>query len=313
MVFQDKNYWSLILGGSSGFGLATAKKLSSMGMNIFIIHRDRKGSMQRIEEDFLEIKKNGVQFSSLNIDALSPNGIKNICDELQNLLGSKGKLRLLMHSIAFGNLKLIAPKKEELKEVLFKKLGKKLNSTESDIKQAINEIFEEGEFRFADIIAPPKYNNTMFINDEDIQDTIYAMGSSLLTYTQHIYQKKIFASDARVIGMTSEGNEVAWRGYAAVSAAKVVLESVARSIALEFAPFGLRANIVQAGVTNTPALRLIPGNQQLMANAKKRNPFKRLTTPQDVANVISLLTTDEASWINGSVIRVDGGERIVGA
>ena len=51
----------------------------------------------------------------------------------------------------------------------------------------------------------------------------------------------------------------------------------------------------------------------LKAQAVLRNPFGRLTTPRDVANVISLLSTDEAAWINGCVIRVDGGEHISGA
>jgi NAD(P)-dependent dehydrogenase (short-subunit alcohol dehydrogenase family) len=71
--------------------------------------------------------------------------------------------------------------------------------------------------------------------------------------------------------------------------------------------------VIQAGVTDTPALRAIPGHEQLVAQARLRNPFARLTTPRDVANAISLLCTDEAAWINGEVIRVDGGEHISGA
>jgi enoyl-[acyl-carrier protein] reductase I len=51
----------------------------------------------------------------------------------------------------------------------------------------------------------------------------------------------------------------------------------------------------------------------MKAQARLRNPFRRLTTPRDVANVIGLLATDEAAWINGEVIRVDGGEHISGA
>jgi NAD(P)-dependent dehydrogenase (short-subunit alcohol dehydrogenase family) len=78
------------------------------------------------------------------------------------------------------------------------------------------------------------------------------------------------------------------------------------------APFGIRSNIVQAGVTDTPALRLIPGSERMKADARERNPFRRLTTPADVAGVIALLCTDEASWINGALIRVDGGERVAG-
>jgi NAD(P)-dependent dehydrogenase (short-subunit alcohol dehydrogenase family) len=97
-----------------------------------------------------------------------------------------------------------------------------------------------------------------------------------------------------------------------VSAAKVALESVSRSIALEMAPYGIRSNIVQAGVTDTPALRLIPGSAHMKAGARRRNPFGRLTTPQDVADFICLLCTDEAHWVNGTIIRVDGGEHIAG-
>ena len=46
-------------------------------------------------------------------------------------------------------------------------------------------------------------------------------------------------------------------------------------------------------------------------NTKNKNPFKRLTKPDDVAKVVWLLAQDEAAWINGEIIRVDGGEQIV--
>jgi NAD(P)-dependent dehydrogenase (short-subunit alcohol dehydrogenase family) len=116
-----------------------------------------------------------------------------------------------------------------------------------------------------------------------------------------------------VFGLTSEGNEVAWKGYAAVAAAKVALESISRSMAVELAPHGIRSNVIQAGVTDTPALAAIPGNAHLKAAARQRNPFGRLTTPRDVANMIFLLALPEAAWVNGEVIRVDGGEHISGA
>jgi NAD(P)-dependent dehydrogenase (short-subunit alcohol dehydrogenase family) len=138
------------------------------------------------------------------------------------------------------------------------------------------------------------------------------MGTSLLTWTQALFRAGLFASDARVFGMTSEGNEVAWRGYAAVSAAKTALEAVSRSIAVEYAPYGIRSNILQAGVTDTPALRKIPGNDEMKAHARRINPFKRLTLPEDVAGMVFLLSQDEAAWVNGTLIRVDGGERIAG-
>lgn len=120
---------------------------------------------------------------------------------------------------------------------------------------------------------------------------------------------KLFAEDARVLGLTSEGNQKAWHNYAAVSAAKASLEAISRSIALEFAPFGIRSNILQPGVTDTPSLRMIPGQEALKSQAAFRNPFSRLTTPEDVANAVYLMCRDEAAWINGAIIPVDGGEK----
>jgi NAD(P)-dependent dehydrogenase (short-subunit alcohol dehydrogenase family) len=154
-----------------------------------------------------------------------------------------------------------------------------------------------------------KYSDQL-IDDEDMARTVYSMGTSLLTWTQEIFSRKMFAQDARILGMTSEGNDIAWRGYAAVSAAKVALESVVRSIAVEFAPYGIRANTIQAGVTDTPALRAIPGSNKMKSSARLRNPFNRLTSPEDVADFICLMCTDEAKWVNGSLLRVDGGEHI---
>jgi NAD(P)-dependent dehydrogenase (short-subunit alcohol dehydrogenase family) len=159
-------------------------------------------------------------------------------------------------------------------------------------------------------VLRPVYYGEGVLDDEDMARTIFSMGTSLMTWVQRIHAAGLFAPDARVLGLTSEGNAVAWRGYAAVAAAKVALESISRAIAVEFAPYGIRSNIIQPGVTDTPALRVIPGSGRMKAGARRRNPFGRLTTPEDVANVVYLLSLDEARWINGALIRADGGERI---
>ena len=128
----------------------------------------------------------------------------------------------------------------------------------------------------------------------------------------HKIEINAFADDARILGLTSEGNEIAWKGYAAVAAAKCALESVSRAMAVEFAPYGIRSNILQPGITNTAALRLIPGSSHMKASAMARNPYGRITQPEDVANVVGLMVRDEAAWINVTIIRVDGGEHISG-
>lgn len=308
MNIFNNNQWALILGGSSGFGLASAQKLSQQGMNICIVHRDRRGAMQNINESFEAIKANGNQLITFNVDALSEKGMDQVIEGLAEAMGKTGKVRMLLHSIAFGNLKLIAPQQEKTKNLGLSKLAATLGVKEEKLSAAVAEIIPQG----GDELFPletPEYSDVM-IEDEDMSRTIYSMGTSMLTWTQKLSASQLFADDARVLGLTSEGNTVAWRGYAAVSAAKVALESVSRSIAVEFAPLGIRSNIIQAGVTDTKALQAIPGSARMKAVAKLKNPFKRLTTPEDVADVVSLLTRDEAHWINGALIRADGGEQI---
>ncbi len=309
----EASQWALILGGSSGFGLATAKKLARAGMSVAIAHRDRKGAMAAIEPHFQSIRDLGRGFVTFNVDALSPEGRGAVLDALATHLGDTGRVRVLMHSIAFGNLKLVAPPKGlgDAAASARARLAEKLGVDVARVTDAVIALASEVD-AVCDLAPPPAYDTDAMLEEEDFARTVHSMGTSLVGWTQDLLARRMFAADARVIGMTSEGNEVAWRGYAAVAAAKVALESVCRAMALELAPYGIRSNVVQAGVTDTPALRLIPGSAQMKAAARLRNPFGRLTTPADVADVIYLLCTDEARWINGTIVRVDGGEHISG-
>lgn len=305
----DANQWAVILGGSSGFGLATAQKLARHGMNILVVHRDRRGAMRRIEPEFDAIRARGQKFVAMNLDALSEDGRKKVIDTLKEQLGEHARVRMLMHSIAFGNLKPVAPPAPDpRRQQAIDGLAGKLGVDSQTLKQAVDELVELGVSPLH-TLQDAQYGTTL-MDAEDMERTVFSMGTSLLLWVQDLHAAGLFADDARVLGMTSEGNEVAWKGYAAVAAAKVALESVSRAIAVEFAPFGIRSNIIQAGVTPTPALKLIPGSAQMQAVAQLRNPFRRTTTPQDVADFIALMCTDEAAWVNGSVLRVDGGEHI---
>jgi NAD(P)-dependent dehydrogenase (short-subunit alcohol dehydrogenase family) len=66
-----------------------------------------------------------------------------------------------------------------------------------------------------------------------------------------------------------------------------------------------------AGVTNTPALRKIPNAEKMVDVARGKNPMNRLTTPEDIAAVISALCIEGCHWISGGVIQADGGENSV--
>jgi NAD(P)-dependent dehydrogenase (short-subunit alcohol dehydrogenase family) len=100
--------------------------------------------------------------------------------------------------------------------------------------------------------------------------------------------------------------------YGAVSAAKAALESHARQLALELGSLGIAVNCLRPGVTETPALQVIPGHEPYVAKALEINPSGRLTKTGDVANVVLALADPAVTWITGAVIPVDGGEVIVG-
>lgn len=260
--FENKNEWALILGGSGGLGLASAKKLALHGCNIIIVHRSSRSDQPSIEQQFDLIKKSGVAMLSFNSDAMSVEKRNDILGEICKKLGEAGKIKVLVHSIARGNLK------------------------------------------------PMTADENPVLQNDDFHLTLESMAISLYDWTRAVFENNLFAADARVISFTSEGSKKAFKNYAAVSAAKAALEAITRNIALEFARYGIKANCIQAGVTDTASFRAIPGHEILKQASLTRNPFKRLTTPEDVANVAYLLCKEEAAWINGTIIIADGGEHI---
>ncbi len=259
--FINKNEWVLVLGGSTGLGLASAQKLALHGMNVIIVHRNRKSEIGQIEENFNNIRNLGVDLISFNIDLLNTKKRDTTVIEIKNHIG-QGSIKALIHSVAKGNLK-------------------------------------------------PMVNADQILKNDDFHLTIEAMAISLYDWVTAIFNVQLFGKDTRVISFTSEGNTKAWKNYAAVSAAKVALEAITRSIALEFAPYGIKANCLQPGAVDTQSLRMIPGHEKIVENSVLRNPHNRLTEPNDVANAVYLLCKDEAFWINGCVIPVNGGEHLL--
>jgi len=154
-------------------------------------------------------------------------------------------------------------------------------------------------------------NQETSLNSQDFSHTIDSMGTSLFQWTKLLFENNLFSSKASVLGLTSEGTKKFFKDYAAVAAAKAVMESNIRYTAIELAKFGIRANLVNAGITDTKALKVFPDYNKFLDNAKSRNPMGRLTSADDVAKVISFLASEDATWINGTIITVDGGEQLL--
>ena len=150
------------------------------------------------------------------------------------------------------------------------------------------------------------------ISKAQLEMTIDVMGNSLVYWTQDLFVGGLFAPGARIFAMTSAGDHIVWPAYGAVSAAKAVLESHVRQLAVELAPHRISVNALRAGVTDPPALRKIPGNEKMIERVLAMHPAGRLTIPADVAGTLVALSSDGAAWVSGNVIGVDGGEDIAG-
>ena len=150
------------------------------------------------------------------------------------------------------------------------------------------------------------------ITKKNIEMTLDVMSNSLIYWTQSLHKNNLFSKGSQIIAMTSAGARKQWLSYGAVSMAKSALESACRQLAVELARDGIAVNAIQAGVTDTPALRKIPGNDSMINNILKINPNGRLTTPKDVAEITALIGLSSNTWMTGNIIRVDGAEDIVG-
>ncbi len=261
---ENKKYWALILGASSGFGEGVALKLAEDGFNIAGVHLDRQATIHNVERIIKHVESCGSQAKFFNINAADDKKRTEVIAELKKLSNGQPIIKVLLHSLAFGTLRPFTGLAEE---------------------------------------QP--------ITKAQIEMTLDVMAHSIVYWTQELVTNNLIANKARIFAMTSSGGHSVIPHYGAVSAAKAALESHVRQLAYELGPKDISVNSIMAGVTDTPALRKIPGNEPMIQVAERKNPRNRLTTPSDIAKVISLLCMDGGEWISGGTINADGGEDIV--
>jgi NAD(P)-dependent dehydrogenase (short-subunit alcohol dehydrogenase family) len=160
-------------------------------------------------------------------------------------------------------------------------------------------------------VLKPLAGAEQIVTKRQLEMTVDTMGHSLVYWVQDCLRAGLFDWGGRIFAMTSAGGGRAVPNYGAVAAAKAAIEAHIRQLAVELAPAGITANAILAGVTDTPALRQIPGHEKMIELARLRNPHHRLTTPDDVARCIAALCHPATYWMTGNTIHVDGGENVV--
>jgi NAD(P)-dependent dehydrogenase (short-subunit alcohol dehydrogenase family) len=120
-----------------------------------------------------------------------------------------------------------------------------------------------------------------------------------------------FSSNSSILAISSQGALRVVPQYSVIGASKGGLEALARHLAVELAPRGIRVNIVSPGAVPTDSWSSMPNAQERLTELAKRTPIGRLVTPEEVASAVHFLCSDAASAIVGQTLVVDRGANLL--
>ena len=271
---DKRERWALILGASSGMGEATARALAKAGYKICGIHLDFRAALTHVDEVKAAIEADGSEALYINMNAAD----------------------------------------DEKRASALETLGARFERSRGEGKDPYVRVVMHS-LAFGSLVPFISDDPKGAADRKKMEMTQDVMANSLVYWVQDLYRGGFLGEGSKVYAMTSEGSSRVVPSYGVVSSAKAALESHIRQLAMELAQtqLGITANTIRAGVTMTPALMKIPEHDMIIESATKRNPTGRMTTPQDVAKAIVVLSGEGTDFINGEVIGVDGGEFITGS
>jgi Tropinone reductase 1 len=149
-------------------------------------------------------------------------------------------------------------------------------------------------------------------DDATIQQMIALNLTAPILLSRDLHPALRAAGDARVIHVGSVAGHVALPSGVAYAAAKAGLAQAARTLALEWAPDGIRVNTVAPWYTRTPLVEPVLSRPEALAAILARTPLGRIAEPREVATAVAFLAMPAASYITGQCLAVDGGMLIQG-
>jgi len=181
-------------------------------------------------------------------------------------------------------------------------------SHEESFMQSVQQIHERCDH--VDILvhsaASGVHKKAMDLNDRHLKWTFEINFFAVHKLTRELIGK--MRKGGRIIGITSPGGTHVIPNYTAVGSTKGALEALFRHYANELAPEGITVNLVCPGLVLTEAAQALPELERLLNKALEYTPSGRLTTPEQVAEVVRFLTTETGTQIVGQNIVIDGGK-----
>ncbi len=151
------------------------------------------------------------------------------------------------------------------------------------------------------------YGKFMRLKPRGLNNIYTATVNAFVVGTQEAAKRMEKVGGGAVVTMSSTGNLIYIENYAGHGTNKAAVEAMSRYAAVELGEMNIRVNAVSGGPIDTDALKAFTNYEEVKAETIRRSAMNRMGSPNDIAGAVYFLCTDEASWITGQTIVVDGG------
>lgn len=146
-----------------------------------------------------------------------------------------------------------------------------------------------------------RLNSQDFLNDFN-QNVIGA-----INVIQYILPKLKRANGASVVLFSTVAVKMGMPFHASIAASKGAIEGLAKSLAAEYAASKIRFNVIAPSLTDTPLASMLLSTDEKKEASNKRHPLQRIGSPHEISSLVSFLLSEDASWMTGQIIGIDGG------
>ncbi|NBC29870.1 MAG: SDR family oxidoreductase [Spirochaetes bacterium] len=235
--FAGKKY--LVVGGSTGIGLATVRSLAAHGAEVAVWSRHVGDDLHTLMDEY-----DSVAHTELDVrEELDPDSL-DLPNELAGVVYAPGSISL-------------------------------------------------GSFR--------QLKTDQYQSDFDVN----VLGA--VRVLKHCLQPLARGGGGSVVFFSTVAVQIGLSFHASIAAAKGALEGLAKSLAAELAGKNIRVNVVAPSATDTPLAEGILGSEKKRESSAERHPLKRVGDPAEVGEAVRFLLSDDAGWITGQVLGIDGG------